>query len=52
MDSKVGFELLLLPSQKKTVALEALNEIRSAFEKSGLNEEELLKTQEKMRHGK
>jgi len=37
---------------KKTVALDALNEIRSAFEKSGLNEGELLKTQEKIRHGK
>lgn len=37
---------------KKTVALEALAEIRSAFKKSGLNEEELLKLQEKIRHGK
>jgi len=37
---------------KKIVALEALTEIRSAFKKSGLNEEELLKLQGKIRHGK
>lgn len=42
----------LIAKPKKTVALEALNEIRSAFKKSGLNEEELLKLQGKIRHGK
>ncbi|MHB1275297.1 MAG: AbrB/MazE/SpoVT family DNA-binding domain-containing protein [Candidatus Humimicrobiaceae bacterium] len=42
----------LIAKPKKTVALEALNEIRSAFKKSGLNEEELLKLQVKIRHGK
>lgn len=42
----------LIAKPKKTVALEALNEIRSAFKKSGLNEEELLKVQGKIRHGK
>jgi bifunctional DNA-binding transcriptional regulator/antitoxin component of YhaV-PrlF toxin-antitoxin module len=42
----------LIAKPKKTVALEALTEIRSAFKKSGLKEEELLKLQEKIRHEK
>jgi bifunctional DNA-binding transcriptional regulator/antitoxin component of YhaV-PrlF toxin-antitoxin module len=42
----------LIAKPKKTVALEALAEIRSAFKNSGLSEEELLKSQEKIRHGK
>ena len=42
----------LIAKPKKTVALEALTEIRSAFKKSGLKEEEFLKLQEKTRHEK
>lgn len=42
----------LIAKPKKTVALEALTEIRSAFKKSGLKEEELLNLQEKIRHEK
>ena len=42
----------LIARPKKNIALEALNEIRSAFEKSGLEEEELIGLQGKIRHGK
>ncbi len=42
----------LIAKPKKTVALEALAEIRSAFKNSGLVEEEILKFQEKIRHEK
>lgn len=35
---------------KKTVALDVLTEIRSAFEKSGLSEDEILQLQEEVRH--
>ncbi len=37
---------------KKTIALNALNEIREVFKKSGVTEKELLKSVEEKRHGK
>jgi AbrB family looped-hinge helix DNA binding protein len=42
----------LVAIPKKAVALEALTEIRTAFIKSGLGEEEILKSLDKVRHGK
>ena len=42
----------LIAKPKKNIALEALAEIRSAFKKSGLKEEELIRLQGKIRHGK
>ena len=40
----------IIAKPKKVIALEALSEIRAAFEKSGINEEELLEASEKIRH--
>lgn len=37
---------------KKTIALNALSEIRKAFKKSNITEEELLKSAGEKRHGK
>jgi len=42
----------IIAKPKKTIALEALDEIRSAFKESGMNEEELLEAQKKIRHNK
>jgi bifunctional DNA-binding transcriptional regulator/antitoxin component of YhaV-PrlF toxin-antitoxin module len=42
----------LIAKPKKNIALEALTEIRSAFKKSGLKEEELIRLQKKIRHEK
>ncbi|MBN2072616.1 MAG: AbrB/MazE/SpoVT family DNA-binding domain-containing protein [Actinobacteria bacterium] len=42
----------IIARPKKTVALEALKEIRDAFKKSGITEDELLKSVEEKRHGK
>ena len=42
----------LIAKPKKTMALEALSEIRSAFKESGITEKELMKLQDKVRHGK
>jgi len=41
----------LIAKPKKTIALEALTEIRSAFKNSGISEEDLLKLHGKIRHG-
>jgi AbrB family looped-hinge helix DNA binding protein len=41
----------LIAKPKKNTAMEALTEIRSAFKKSGLKEDELIKLQGKIRHG-
>jgi AbrB family looped-hinge helix DNA binding protein len=40
----------IIVKPKKTLALNALSEIRNAFQRSGINEEELLKSQEIIRH--
>jgi AbrB family looped-hinge helix DNA binding protein len=42
----------IIAKPKKTIALEALNEIRNAFKKSGITEKELLRSVEEIRHGK
>jgi len=42
----------IIARPKKAISLEALNEIRSAFKKSGLTEDELLRSLEKIRHEK
>ena len=42
----------IIAKPKKTIALEALSEIRAAFKKSGINEEELLEAADKIRHKK
>ena len=41
----------LIARPKKTLALEALGEIRKAFKESGISRHELLKAQQKIRHG-
>ncbi len=42
----------LIATPKKNIAGKALEEIRSAFKKSGISEDELIETQEKIRHSK
>ncbi|MBU4313374.1 AbrB/MazE/SpoVT family DNA-binding domain-containing protein [Patescibacteria group bacterium] len=42
----------IIVKPKKTIALNALNEIRKAFKKSGVTEEELIKSVGEKRHGK
>jgi hypothetical protein len=42
----------IIVKPKKTIALNALNEIRNAFKKSGITEEELIKSVGEKRHGK
>lgn len=42
----------LIAKPKKNIALEALNEIRDAFKKSGISEKELHESAENVRHGR
>jgi AbrB family looped-hinge helix DNA binding protein len=42
---------IMIAKPKKNIALDALREIQNAFKRSGITEEELLETGEKIRHG-